>query len=118
MFELLTVTINNKKQEMPIRFGMNSLRLFTKATNRSLNDLETLGQGISLDDALQLIHAGLIDGHRKSGQMYNYTIEDLADLMDEDQTIIERAMAIFSNHYNTEPLGNDKGVKKTPLKKK
>ena len=118
MFELLTVKENGKEKELAIRFGMNSLRLFTSATNRNLNDLQSLGSNMSLEDALQLIHAGFIDGHRKSGQEYNYTIDDLADLMDEDPTLIERAMVIFANHYNTDVEGNVKGDQKPQAKKK
>ncbi len=118
MFELLTVTENGKNKELAIRFGMNALRIFTKATNRSLSDLERLGDNMSLDDALQLVNAGFIDGHRKSGQLYKYTVEDLADLMDEDATLIERAMKVFEAQYNVEVEGNEQGVKKSPSKKK
>ena len=54
MYEI--VIINGK--DYPVRFGMNSLRNFTKATGRSLQDLDKLGEGMSLDDACQLILAG------------------------------------------------------------
>lgn len=117
MFELLTVTINGKEKELAIRFGMNALRLFTKATNKTLNDLQYLGSDMSLEDALQLIQAGLIDGHRKAGQEYIYSIEDIADFLDEDQSVLERAMKVFGDQYSTEPEGNEGGVK-NPKKKK
>ena len=39
MYEI--VVINEK--DYPVRFGMNSLRNFTKATGRSLQDLDKLG---------------------------------------------------------------------------
>ena len=117
MFELLTITENGKKKELPIRFGMNSLRLFTKATNKTLNDLQYLGSDMSLEDALQLIQAGLIDGHRKAGQEYIYSIEDIADFLDEDQSVLERAMKVFGDQYNTEPQGKESREVK-PLKNK
>ena len=58
MYEV--VILNGK--DYSIRFGMNALRMYCKQTNKSLNDLEKLGQDMGLDDACQLILAGLTDG--------------------------------------------------------
>lgn len=108
MYEL--ITINNK--EIPIRFGMNSLRNFCKATNKSLNDLSNLGADMSLDDSVQLIKAGLDDGGRKAGVNSNFTIEDISDFLDDDMDLLARAMDIFSSQFNTEEKekGNAKGT--------
>ena len=113
MYEL--ITINNK--EIPIFFGMNALRLFCKATNKSLNDLSSLGSNMSLDDSCELIKAGLIDGHRKAGKDFKMTIEDIADLLDDDMDLLARAMDIFSSQFTTEGKGNEKG-NTLPRKKK
>ena len=64
MFEV--VILNG--QDYSIRFGMNALRIYCKRTNTSLQDLDKLGQDISLDDACQLILAGLQDGARVAGK--------------------------------------------------
>lgn len=115
MYEL--ITINGK--EHPIRFGMNSLRIFCKATNKSLNDLSNLGADMSLDDSVNLIKAGLEDGGRKAGKPSNYSIEDISDFLDEDMDLLARAMNIFSEQFNTEETekGNAKGTT-LPKKKK
>mgnify|MGYP006969370929 FL=1 len=112
MFEL--ITINGK--ELPIKYGMNALRIFCKATNKTLGDLEKLGNHLTLDDSVHLIIAGLKDGHRKAGKPFNLTVEDISDVLDDDISIIERAMEIFSEQFSLKEEGNDKGT--TPPKKK
>ncbi len=106
MYELITIN----KTQMPIRFGMNALRLFCKATNKNLNDLSKLGQDLSLDDSVHLINAGLKDGHRKAGKEYSFTIEDVSDWLDDDINILTEAMNIFAEQFNTSGSGNDQGT--------
>tara|TARA_R100000963_G_C4626063_1_gene92283 strand:+ start:415 stop:789 length:375 start_codon:yes stop_codon:yes gene_type:complete len=116
MFE---VVILNKK-DYPIRFGMNALRIYCKQTNKSLTDLEKLGQDMSLDDACQLILAGLRDGARVAGKDFSLNVEDMADLLDDDFEALQKCLNVFSEQfsakYNTE--GNDKREKKTSKKNK
>jgi hypothetical protein len=116
MFE---VVILNKK-DYPIRFGMNALRIYCKQTNKSLNDLEKLGQDMSLDDACQLILAGLRDGARVAGKDFSLSVEDMSDILDDDLEALQKCLNVFSEQftakYNTE--GNEKREKKTPKKKK
>lgn len=114
MYELIEI---NKKQ-MPIRYGMNALRIFCKATNKSLNDLSNLGLSMSLDDSCELILAGLKDGHRKAGKELNLSVEDISDFLDDDMDLLARAMDIFGSQFNTsEDKGNEKGTT-LPKKKK
>tara|TARA_R110002012_G_scaffold13648_4_gene57974 strand:- start:4316 stop:4690 length:375 start_codon:yes stop_codon:yes gene_type:complete len=116
MFE---VVILNKK-DYPIRFGMNALRIYCKQTNKSLNDLEKLGQDMSLDDACQLILAGLRDGARVAGKDFSLNVEDMADILDDDFEALQKCLNVFSEQfsakYNKE--GNDKREKKTSKKNK
>ena len=116
MFE---VVILNKK-DYSIRFGMNALRMYCKQTNKSLADLEKLGNDMSLDDACQLILAGLRDGARVAGKDFDLSVEDIADILDDDFEALQKCLNVFSEQfsakYNTE--GNEKREKKTPQKKK
>jgi hypothetical protein len=116
MYEI--VIINGK--DYPVRFGMNSLRNFTKATNRSLQDLDKLGEGMSLDDACQLILAGLKDGARVSGVECSLNVDDVADLLDEDFNALNNVLEIFSNQFTAkfESEGNDQATKKVAKTKK
>ena len=116
MFEV--VILNGK--DYSIRYGMNALRMYCKQTNKSLNDLEKLGQDMSLDDACQLILAGLRDGARVAGKDFSLSVEDMADILDEDFDALQKCLNVFSQQftakYNKE--GNEKREKKTSKKNK
>ena len=116
MFE---VVILNKK-DFPIRFGMNALRIYCKKTNTSLQDLDKLGQDISLDNACQLILAGLQDGARVAGKDFDLTVEDIADILDDDMEALQKCFDVFADQFAAkfEQKGNEKEEKKTPQKKK
>tara|TARA_R100000654_G_scaffold39612_2_gene65451 strand:- start:2439 stop:2786 length:348 start_codon:yes stop_codon:yes gene_type:complete len=106
-------------QDYPVRFGMNSLRVFCHATGRSLQDLEKIGFDLSLNDACELIKAGLSDGARKAGKDFQMTTEDIADLLDEDFEALQRVLDVFATQFTAKAgsTGNEKGGKKTPKKK-
>jgi hypothetical protein len=115
MYEI--VIINGK--DYPVRFGMNSLRNFTKATNRSLQDLDKLGEGMSLDDACQLVLAGLKDGARVSGKDCSLSVEDVSDLLDEDFDSLNKVLEVFSSQFSAKfgTEGNEKAPKGAKQKK-
>jgi len=102
-------------KEYPIKFGMNALRKYGIRTNTSLSDLDKLGENMMLNSALTLILCGLEDGFRKAKQEFILSIDDLADLIDEDNDAIQRCMSILTEQMG----GNTKKVgKKNPSKKK
>ena len=107
-------------QDYPIRFGMNALRIYCKRTNRSLQDLDKLGQDMGLDDAIELILAGLQDGARVAGKDFDLTIEGIADILDEDFDALQKCFNVFSEQFSAkfQEKGNEKEEKKTPQKKK
>ena len=116
MFEI--VIINGT--DYPVRFGMNALRLFCKETNRKLTDLDKLGQNLSLDDACFLIKAGLTDGARKAGKEFSLSVDDIADILDDDFDALQKVMDVFSEQFSakeSEKVGNEKGSKKKAPKK-
>ena len=115
MYEI--VVINGK--DYPVRFGMNSLRNFTKATGRSLQDLDKLGDGMSLDDACQLVLAGLKDGARVSGKECSLNVDDIADLLDDDFDALNRVLEVFASQFSAKfgTEGNEKAPKGAKQKK-
>tara|TARA_R100001443_G_C3362866_1_gene179381 strand:+ start:1718 stop:2044 length:327 start_codon:yes stop_codon:yes gene_type:complete len=90
------ININEKKY--PIKFGFNALRKYSSKTNTSLQDLDKLGDNMTLDSALTLIYCGIEDGYRAAKQEFDLTIDDLADLIDNDYDSIGRAMEILAEH--------------------
>ena len=96
------IEINNKKY--PIKFGFNALRKYSTKTNTTLQDLDKLGSDMTLDDALTLIYCGVEDGYRAAKQKCEISIDDLADLIDNDYDSIGKAMEILAEQMggNTE----------------
>ena len=105
-------------KQYPIRFGMNALRLFCKETKTSLAEFEKMVSNLGLDHACLLILCGLKDGARKAGQQCELVVEDIADFLDEDFSILEKAMEFLTESFNTKFEGNVKGGKKKAPKKK
>ena len=94
-------------EKYPIRFGMNALRKYGKRTGTTLADLEKLGQDIDLENALQLVYAGIEDGYRKAKQKCKLDIESLADLIDNDYEALSSCMDVLTKQMG----GNKKGKK-------
>ena len=113
MFEVIKIA----DKTFSIKFGMNALRIFCKRTGKNLNDLQTLGQGMSLDEACHLILSGIEDGSRKAGQDFELTVDELSDLLDEDFDALSRAMDIFSKQFTVQEAGKTKAAIKSRRKK-
>lgn len=104
------VKINEKKY--PVKFGFNALRKYSALTNTSLQELDKLGQDMSLDSALTLIFCGIEDGYRAAKQQCEITIDSLADLIDDDFDAIGRCMEVLA-----EQMGGSTGKKQKANKK-
>lgn len=93
-------------ENRPVKFGMNALRLFCKATGMKIADLAKLGDDMSLDDAIQLAFCGLRDGARKEGVKFTCTVDDVADWMDQTgkfEEIFDLYVSQFVNENPTQP---------------
>jgi len=105
MYEILE--INDK--EFACKFGFNALRRFSRLTKMPISQLEILGDKMTLDEAVILIHCGIADGHRAAKKELDYSIDDLADDLDTDMEAIGRAMDIFGNQMGKDRMaGGDK----------
>ena len=109
------IEIANKK--FPIFFRFNGLRKFCALTGTSLNKLMSLGQDITLDEALKLILVGIQEGCRKSGQDISLSIDELGDLLDEDMEGLTRALEVFGDQMGQNIKQPSEGKKKIKAKK-
>ena len=71
-------------EEHPIKFGFNALRKYSKLTNTTLQELDKLGEKMTLDNALILMYCGIEDGYRAAKQEMKLDVDGLADLVDSD----------------------------------
>ena len=106
------------KKDLPVYFGFNALRKYCRATGTSLNELSNLGTSMSLDDIVELIYHGTMEGHRRAKVDFDMTSDDIADLLDGDQNGMQKAMELFAEHMGmTFGTEEEKGKKKMPKSK-
>lgn len=91
--EITPVIINGK--DYPVKYGFAALRAFTDETNITLNELGKLGDNMTITQALALVWAGLKDGARVTGNEFNMSIDDVADLIDKDQEALTKVLSVF-----------------------
>ena len=97
------VQINGKGY--PVSFGFAALMTFTDQTGLSLNELDKLGDNMALSDALAMMWAGLKDGARKEKQAFSLTIEDVADMLDDDQEALGKVLEVFADSFGEKQPG-------------
>jgi len=105
-------------KQYPLFFGFNGLRKYCAKTGTSLNKLMSLGQEMTLDQALTLVLVGIEEGCRKSGQEFNLTIDELSDKLDTDMTGLTKALEIFGEQMGHNMNVPAKAKKKGNAKKK
>ena len=107
--EATPIFINGK--DYPVKYGFAALRAFSDATNISLQQLSTIGNNMSITQALALVWAGLKDGARVMKQDFNMSIDDVADLLDQDQDAMSKVLKVFEESLAkpTKSKGKKKG---------
>ncbi len=83
-------------QDYPVKYGFAALRAFSDATGTTLGDLSSLGDNMTITQAIALVWAGLKDGARVMKQDFVLSIDDVADLMDEDEEAMAKVLEVFS----------------------
>lgn len=101
------VNINDKPH--PVYFGFNALRIYCETANKTLKELDSIGQNMDLNDAVCLIWAGLKDGARKQKTEFTLTVDDLADEFDTDMDAVTRCLNVFAEFQSVQAGGNVKG---------
>jgi len=84
---------------MPVKFGFAALMEFTDSMKMTMQDLESLGDNITLAQAVKLIWCGLKHGHRAEKIPYDLTVYDVADLLDSDVNVMEDVLKVFSDSF-------------------
>jgi hypothetical protein len=87
-------------EERPVKYGFAALMEFTEANGYTMADLDTLGDNMKLKDALFLVWCGLKHGSRVEKKPFSYTIEDVADWLDEKPAAMEEVLNVFSSSFS------------------
>jgi hypothetical protein len=108
------IKINTKSY--PVKFGFNALRHFTDLTGMTLNEISNIANDLNLSHAIILIYVGLKDGARVTQEKFELSIDDIGDMLDDDNTIIEKMMSIFSKQMSgksKKKVTNKKALKRS-----
>lgn len=86
------------KKPLPFAFGMAGIRRFEQATGKPIGSLFSIFSAdsdeidmskIMFSDLLLVLSCGLETGARKDGMPQNFTVDEVADLMDESGNMTE-----------------------------
>lgn len=89
------------KEQRPVKYGFAALMEFTEANGYTMADLDSLGDNMKLKDALFLVWCGLKHGARVEKKPFNFTIEEVADWLDDKPEAMEETLNVFSSSFNT-----------------
>lgn len=98
----MTKYINIAGNEMPVKYGFAALMEFTDIAGLSMNELESLGDTMNLKTAITLIWCGFKHGARAEKKSFEMSIEDVADLLDEDMEAMEKVLSVFGDSFAKE----------------
>lgn len=102
--------IESNGKTYPFSFGMAALARFCESEGLTLDGLNQLGENMSPMLALALVHAGLVDGARREGKVYEGTLEDVGDILDDDPDFLEKCMDVVNNSMPQGKPGNAKAA--------
>ncbi len=94
--------VNIGGEERAVKFGFAALMQFTDATGYKLADLDKIGESLTLSEALELVRAGLTQGARVEKESFKYSLEEIADWLDDSPNALEEVLAIFTESFTQE----------------
>jgi len=80
----------------PVHFGFATLSEWCDMCNMTLNDIGKIGLNMPLSTAINMVYCALKHGARKSKVEFNYTTDDVADWLDDDQEVMTQTMELFT----------------------
>lgn len=101
------------KQTLPISFGFGAIMQYERTTGRAVLDLFADFQSgrAMFTDVVTLLACGLNNGARKAETGNGYSVDEVADLLDESENptaVITEAMTLLAGSF-----AQEEGKKKT-----
>jgi len=87
-------------ESRPVKFGFAALMEFTEANGYTMANLDTLGDNMKLKDAIYLVWCGLKHGARIDKKPFPFSIEDIADWLDDKPEAMEEILAVFGSSFS------------------
>lgn len=98
----------------PFAFGMTALARFMDAEGMKLSEIGTLGENMTIMQAMRLVYFGLKDGARREGVEFHLDLDDVGDLMDADPEFLNNCMEVVNSSMpGSNETGNGQAARKT-----
>lgn len=104
------VFINGK--DYPVKYGFAALRKFSDITGTTLQELDGLANKMTLTQAIALVYAGLADGARVTKTEFTLSLDEVADLMDDDNEAMTNVLNVFAESFGDTKAKNKSSKKK------
>lgn len=82
--------------EYPVYFGYSTLVEIIERAGLKLNELDRLGEALTLRLTIEAAHLGLHHGGRRAGKPYEADFDDTCDLLDEDPDALNAILEVFA----------------------
>jgi len=100
----------------PVKFGFNALIEFSELTGKTIDELNSLSdKNMTMKQLLILCWCGLKAGARREGQEFNASVEDVADWLDENPSLLLDITMEYAKSKEVDPRGvkKNRGVKRS-----
>lgn len=105
----MTKEITIQGKPTPIHYGILTIQTVLKTQGKELGDLLEENPGASIGMICEVSAAALSEGARRAGAKKRYTVDDVVDLIDDDETgeLLGTLAGLFSESMtaNVEKLG-------------
>lgn len=111
-------------EPIPIHYGIRTIQEVLRGMGNEIGDLLEPDTAASIEMVCEISAAALCEGSRRAGDKKRYTVDDVVDMIDNDDTgeVLGQFFQLFSesitaNAEKIGKLGNVLAGKKTPPKK-
>jgi hypothetical protein len=106
--------IETTRGSLPIRYSWNALRLIGDELGLSMNDMLSFDlMNRKIGDTFTFVYFGFVEGARLNKEECKVeSIEAVGDLLDEDSSILAKAIECFAEDMSSKKEGNETDKKK------
>ncbi len=102
-------------KKRPVFFGFSAMAVFEEETDIKFSKIADALQDMSIQNTIAFVYAGLVGGAKKTKKEVDFSIDDVADWLDE----VEDLEKVFESFINCMPMMQpDKSEKGKGSKKK
>ena len=83
--------------KLPFSFGMAALYKLETESNINISEMDQALKDKPVGHIIELLYAGFSDGHRKAKEKFTSTKEDVADWLDDNPELLDKALEVLNS---------------------